>query len=308
MGYFQKLIIADKIGIVVNEIFKNPSGYGGIYIFMVIIFYGIQIYADFSGYMDIVCGISHILGIRLAENFRQPYFARSVDEFWRRWHMTLGRWFRDYLFYPISMGKFAQKLGKKARQKFGARHGKLIPSYFALIFVWTVTGLWHGANWTFFIWGMLNFITIMVSMHLEEGYAVVKGKLHIQNDNLVWKGFQIVRTFLLVCMFRFFSRAEDVQTALLMYKNMILEWEFAELLQPLNLFVGMTLQDILIFAVAVVAMFTVDIFNERGQWEVMKQKTPMLIRNVIYVALIYALILFAGGNNDLIGGFMYAQF
>lgn len=307
-GVFKKLIVADKIGLAVNEVFANADSYGGIYIFVVIIFYGIQIYADFSGYMDIVCGVSHILGVELAENFSQPYFAKSVDEFWRRWHITLGRWFRDYLFYPVSMGKFAQKLGKKSRAKFGARVGKLIPSYFALIFVWTATGMWHGANWTFFVWGMLNFVVIMAGMHLETFYAKAREKFHIDSENALWQTFQIVRTFLLVCMFRFFSRAENIWTALVMYKNMLLKWDFGDMLAPRSWFVGMSGHDIAICGLGVLMMFLVDILNEKGKWASVKAKTPFAVRNLIYVILIYSLILFAGGDNDLIGGFMYAQF
>lgn len=307
-GVFKKLIVADKIAIAVNAVFADPASYGGIYIFAVTIFYGIQIYADFSGYMDIACGISHILGINLAENFNQPYFAKSVDEFWRRWHITLGRWFRDYLFYPISMGKFAQKLGKKSRKKFGARAGKLIPGYFALIFVWSATGLWHGANWTYFVWGMLNLVVIIAGMHLENFYAGVREKLHIDNEKSWWKTFQMIRTFLIVCLFRFFSRAENIQTAVLMYKNMILKWDFTQMLQPRGWFVEMARKDILIFAMGVVMMFIVDALRENGKWEATKQKTPFVIRNAVYVILIYSMVLFVGGSNDLIGGFLYAQF
>ena len=307
-GCFKKLLVADKIGIAVNEIFANYTSYSGVYIFAVAIFYGIQIYADFSGYMDIVCGVSHIMGIELAENFRQPYFAKSIEDFWRRWHITLGRWFRDYLFYPISMGKFAQRLGRRSREKLGAYVGKLIPSYFALIFVWTSTGLWHGANWTYLIWGFLNLFVIILSMQLEPVYSKVKVKLHIAENSRGWNVVMIARTFVLVCLFRFFSRASSVDEAVYMYKNMLAENNLFLLFNPTSLFPGMVWKDIIIFLMGTVCIFVVDVLNEMGKWDKIKQEAPILIRNVGYVAIIFAIILFAGGSSDLVGGFLYAQF
>lgn len=307
-GVFKKLIVADKIGLVVNEIFSNNMNYSGIYIFIVAIFYGIQIYADFSGYMDIACGISHIMGIKLAENFKQPYFAKSIEEFWRRWHITLGRWFRDYLFYPISMGKFAQKLGRITRKKFGAYVGKLIPSYFALIFVWTSTGLWHGANWTYLIWGFLNLFVIILSMQLGSTYSKIKNKLHITPNSKMWNFISIVRTFIIVCLFRFFSRAENVAVAVSMYKSMFSNNNFALVFHPGNLFPGMSFKDIAVFGIGTVCIIVVDVLNEKEQWEKIKSSCPVLIRNMVYTAIIFTIILFAGGSTDLVGGFLYAQF
>ncbi len=126
-GLFKKLVIADKLSIAVNLVLGNYQDYSGLHIFLAMIGYCVELYADFSGYMDIVCGLSRVWGIELPENFRQPYFARSVDEFWRRWHITLGAWFKDYVFYPFSMGKAGHKLGRSARKKRGARMGTLIP-------------------------------------------------------------------------------------------------------------------------------------------------------------------------------------
>ncbi len=147
-GFFKKLLIADNIAIVVNEIFSNYGNYIGPQMLAVAFFYGIQIYADFSGYMDIVCGISHILGVDLTENFKQPYFSKSIDEFWRRWHITLGRWFRDYLFYPVAMSKKTQKIARKAREKLGQSVGRLIPRLLRTVFCLDC----HG----FMAWGCLD--------------------------------------------------------------------------------------------------------------------------------------------------------
>lgn len=307
-GMFKKMVVADKLGIAVTMIFAHYYTYSGVYLVFAIFGYCIQVYADFSGYMDMVGGLSHILGIDLAENFRQPYFAKSVDEFWRRWHITLGKWFKDYVFYPVSMGKVGQRLGKWARAKWGGRMGKLVPGYFALIFVWSATGLWHGANWTYLVWGYLNLFVIMVSMQLSEVYEKVKEKLHIKSESRWWQVVGIVRTFCLVCFFRFFSTAPDLRTALSMIKQCLFHAKWEVLKIPKRLFVGMEDAEVYVVVAGLIFMLVVDIFREMGKWERIKERCPMLVKNVVYTVLIFAIMLIAGGDNDLTGGFMYANF
>lgn len=307
-GLFQKLIIADKLGVMVNLIFGSYLDYTGSQIFFAMFAYCIQLYADFKGYMDIMCGISHVLGISLAENFRQPYFAKSIDEFWRRWHITLGRWFADYVFYPVSMGKVGQKLGKKARKQWGPKMGKLVPGYFALFFVWTATGLWHGANWTYLVWGYLNLIVILTTMQLTDTYDRWKRNLHINSDGFVWTAFSVLRTFFLVCFFRFFSIGDNLGVALSTIKHAVSDFQLKMILHPGNLFPGMTTINVYVVCFGIVCLFIVDLLQETQKWENIKAKCPMVIRNVWYVTTIIFLVLFAGGSNDLVGGFMYANF
>ena len=307
-GYFKKLIVADKLAVSVNEIFGHYENYWGIHILFVVILYGIQIYADFSGYMDIVCGISRIFGITLEENFRQPYFAVSVEEFWRRWHMSLGHWFRDYLFYPVSMGKSAQRLGKKVRGRFGPRAGKLAITLLSLFWVWSATGLWHGADWTFLIWGWLNMFVIITSQLLEPWYGKARNFCRISPESRLWHLFRMIRTFFLICFFRFFSRADSLGTALRMLRKIFQGINRKLLLDPVRLFPEMRPQDILIALLGVLMMAFVDILAEKGKWECVKEKTPFLVRNLVYVILIYILILFAGTGEDIAKNFMYANF
>jgi D-alanyl-lipoteichoic acid acyltransferase DltB (MBOAT superfamily) len=306
-GFFKKVVVADQLGIVTAAVFQHYTSYTGTHILMGIVFYGIQLYADFSGYMDIVCGISHILGIRLPENFAQPYFARTIDDFWRRWHITLGRWFRDYVFYPVSMGKFAQQIGRKARAKWGPKMGKLVPGYYALIFVWTATGLWHGASWTFLIWGWLNLFVITSTMQLDDWYTEVKAKLHINDQGKPWILFCIIRTFLLVCFFRFFSTADSVSKVWYMMKHAVLHLNLGVLFSS-RLFPGLKRANIAVILIGIVLILIVDILKENDRWESVKAKSPMLVRNFAYTFLIIMSILFAAGGNELTKGFMYANF
>ena len=250
-GFFKKVVIADQIGVSVTAIFQNYTNYTGTHIFVGVIFYGIQLYADFSGYMDIMCGISHILGISFPENFQQPYFARTIDDFWRRWHITLGRWFRDYVFFPVSMGKFAQqKIGRRVRAKWGPKMGKLVPGYYALVFVWTATGLWHGARWTYLFWGWLNLLLIMSTMQLHDWYTDIKAKLHINDKGKPWILFCIIRTFLLVCFFRIFSTANTLDKAFAMLKYAITHFKVS-LLFSSQLFVDMKRESIAVVLIGI---------------------------------------------------------
>ena len=307
-GLFKKLVIADKLSISVNIIFGQYQDYSGVHILMAMVLYCLQLYADFAGYMDIVCGLSHILGIKMPENFRQPYFAKSVEEFWRRWHITLGQWFKDYVFFPLSMGKVGQKLGRAARKKWGARAGKLVPGYFALFFVWTATGLWHGANWTFLIWGYLNLIVIVTSMQLGDFYERTKKKLHIHDTNKAWQLFRIVRTFGLVCFFRFFSSQESVAKAMATLGHVFTNLNLHKMWSLERLFPGLTYMQIILVMLSILAALVVEILQENEVWDKVRGKCPFFVRALVYAVLISMLLLLAGGSTDLTGGFMYAVF
>ena len=307
-GYFKKLIIADKLGITVNEVFANYQNYWGMNIIFVIVLYSIQLYADFSGYMDIVCGFSKILGIDLEENFRQPYFAKSVEEFWRRWHITLGHWFRDYLLYPISMSKRSQRISKKVRNRYGVRASRLTINMIALFWVWSATGLWHGAAWTFLIWGWLNMIVMFLSQVLEPTYEKIRNFFHISLESRLWSLFRVLRTFGLVCFFRFFSRADSLETAMGMIGRIFSAFNRKLLRHPLDLFPKMRSQDIAIALIGTLMLLIVDILSESGKWDTLKIKTPFPIRDLVYVFMIFAIILFAGTGGDIAANFIYANF
>ena len=228
-GMFKKCMIADKLSPVVDYIYQNYQNMNGIYIFLVIIFWVFELYADFSGYMDIMAGAANIMGIRMQENFRQPFFSKSVEEFWRRWHITLGAWFRDYLFYPVSIGKSVQTIGKKAKKILGNRMGRQLPSYIALFMVWSATGLLHGFRMHFWIWGLMQMIVIIFSIQMEPMYEKVRKGMRIKADNKFYFLFRIVRTFLLFGFIEVMSQAVDVGQACSMYAQLFTQWDFSVL-------------------------------------------------------------------------------
>ena len=305
-GYFQKLLIADKLSPTVTQVMQNPGEYGSAALFVAVIGYGIQLYCDFSGYMNIMTGFCEVLGITLEENFAQPYFSTSIQNYWTRWHITLGHWYSDYVFYPCSMGKTAQKIGRKARERFGARMGKLLPSYFSMIFVWTLTGLWHGASWTFVVWGWLNFAIIVFSMQADLFYTRIKELLHINDKCAAWRIVMIVRTFVLVSLLRIFYCSNTVAGAL-RYISLMLRPGWGQLAHPVNLLLTawadqkITLAYIL-FGTAVV--FCVDLVHEKN----IRIRVPAFLRGLGYGFLFCLILIGAGQGNGGAGGFMYAQF
>ena len=188
-GIFKKVVIADNLAQYVNPVFEQPAHYQGIAVIIAIVFFAFQIYCDFSGYSDIALGAAQVMGFRLMENFRLPYFSASISEFWSRWHISLSTWFRDYLYIPLG----------------GNRVGK--PRwYFNLMLVFLVSGLWHGANYTYLIWGGLH------GFYLVFGLLFLKNKLPIKILNN--KYLHIAVTFFLVCVAWVFFRAKSVADAL----------------------------------------------------------------------------------------------
>ena len=197
-GYFKKLVVADTIAPFVAALFQNYTSYAGLTAFIGIALYSIQLYADFSGYMDIVCGLSKTLGITLRENFDRPFFAGSVAEYWRRWHMSLGDWFKTCLYYPIAVSGWARKLGKTLSKR-SPQLGKTLPATLALIVVWLATGLWHGASWAYVVWGGINGLFLILSLWMEPLFQRVTGALRLTEDNRAWQVFRVLRTnFILV--------------------------------------------------------------------------------------------------------------
>ncbi len=210
-GYRKKLVIADTLLGFIRFGFGNPEVLSGLEARLVVVFYFIQDYCDFSGYRDIAIGLSNTRGIKLPENFNHPYFAIGIDDYWRRWHSTLGSWFKDYLFYPLSLSRFSLKLGKAGKKLF-KNFGKKVPAVFGLTVVWFRTGLWHGASWNYVLWGLYYGFIIILSVCFQPliGKFYEKSKL---KDNPFWIAFQHIRTLFLLAIGKILFRAPSLKDA-----------------------------------------------------------------------------------------------
>lgn len=210
-GLVKKLIIADFLANIVNSGFSKVLGLNNIQALITILSYLVQDYMDFSGCIDIAMGVAECFGIDLPQNFERPYFSFTIAEYWRRWHITLGTWFKDYIFYPISISKFSIKLGKGAKKLFkDSWFAKQIPAIFGLLVVWLTTGLWHGASWNYVLWGLYYGILIIASIVFKPLFTKIIEKLKINVNKWHYKTFQWIRTIILLCLGRIIFRCESV--------------------------------------------------------------------------------------------------
>ena len=216
-GFFKKLVIADRVAILCSQVFDHHADYTGGAVFVALVFYTIQIYADFSGGIDIARGVAQCMGIDMIDNFRRPYFANSLSDFWNRWHISLSFWCRDYIFYPVALSKFFGKMGKNLRKVLGDRVGKLFPAIVAQYCTFLTIGLWHGAEFKYIAYGLYNGTVIVLALLLDPYFKAAIEKLHINVKAWWWRGFQIIRTFFIVVFGRIFPKAASFGVAISMF-------------------------------------------------------------------------------------------
>lgn len=306
-GFFKKMVLADRVNAAVLLIFHNYWNYGGWYNVLGVLLYSIQLYADFSGGIDIVIGIAQMFGITMDENFRQPYFSRSISEFWRRWHITLGTWMKDYIFYPFSLSKSMAKFGKWSKKKFGNNVGKLLPVGLADILVFFVVGVWHGAAWKYIMYGIYNGVIVAGSGMLAPVYAKIQEKLHINPKKWWYQGFCIIRTFILVNIGFYFDMANDLRAANAMLVQTVTKAHISQLSMAAVKAVGLTSQDLLIVIAGCIIIFVVSLLKEKG---INIRETiasyNIVIRWIIYIGFIMFILIY--GSTSTTSDFIYANF
>ena len=195
LGFFKKLAVADVVGVFVDAIFSSPTNAYGFVGALGAIGYAVQLFADFSGFMDIAIGSAKLFGITLDENFNSPYLSTTVAGYWRRWHISLGAFFRDYIYYPILRGKVCTKLLKNKNKKLGSNLATAI----ALLTTWLLIGLWHGASWNYVLHGLYYGVIITLGILLEPTYKIIREKLKLNVESVCFKCFQVLRTLIIVC-------------------------------------------------------------------------------------------------------------
>lgn len=307
-GFFKKLVIADRILAAVNTITKDPENYQGIFVFIGMIFYAIQLYADFTGGIDITIGIAQVLGIKVQENFMRPFFSKSIKEYWRRWHISMGTWFRDYVFYPISTSRFMMNVSKTSRKKLGEQIGKRVPVYLSTITVWFATGIWHGSSWNFIVWGLLNGLIIIVSQECEPFYAWFHKKFNVAGT-FPFRLFQVARTFLLMCSLRILDCYRNVGVSFRMFASMFTNRNFSEALGGKMLGLGLEKSDYYVLLAGVIILIWVSLIQRKGSVRERLSLKPEFIRYAVYIILTVAIItLGAYGIGYDSTQFIYNQF
>ena len=321
-GFFKKLVIADRILVGVNEIVKNPETYGGAYVFVGMMFYALELYADFTGGIDITIGVAQTLGITVTENFNRPYFSKSIKEYWRRWHITMGTWFTDYIFYPISVCKPMLKFSKFSREHFGEAVGKRMPIYLSSFAVWFATGIWHGASWNFVVWGLGNWAVIMVSQELEPLYRKFHGTVNafvnrskagdrqfLLEGNGFYRFFQIVRTIFLMSCLRSFDCYLDVPLTFRMFGSMFTGGNWRILWDGSLLALGLSGIDYAVLAGGLFLLVAVSLIQRGGSVREKIAAKPYPARFAVWFSLFVAVLLMgAYGIGYDASQFIYNQF
>ena len=263
-GYFMWFVIASYAAPLVNTVFDNYQNFGGATIIFGVFVYSIQIYADFAGGINIAMGIAEILGVKLPENFRQPFFANSLTDFWRRWHITLTRWLRDYLFYPIALSKPLARFGKFTRKIFGNRVGKMLPTSIATFCVYFTMGVWHGAGAQILMFGVLNGALITAGLFAEPFLERLRKITKLRGEE-PGKGriLAILRTLLLMMFLRYFARADSLEHAFGMLRQTFTNFRISELWNGTLLTLELGLTDFAILAFGVILLFARDLITEK---------------------------------------------
>lgn len=311
-GIFKKLVIAERVAVIVNEVFTNFRGadYQGIILFFAAFLYSIQIYADFSGGMDIVCGVSQIFGIQLTENFRRPFLAKNVAEFWQRWHITLGSWMRDYLFYPLALSKTFNKLGKTFRKAGFNYAAKVIPTCLASFIVFVLIGVWHGASWKYVVYGVYSAIFVSTATLFEPFYAKCRKFFHVHPERLSFRCFQILRTVFLVTLGRYLSRANSFMDAVLMVKGTFSVWNPWVLVDGTLYTLGLNRSNFTLMLLLIFVLLAVDYLQEKGYHlrESIAQQ-GIVFRWAIYIIVLFSILTFGmyGPGYDA-ANFIYQGF
>ncbi|MGO5076582.1 MBOAT family O-acyltransferase [Oscillospiraceae bacterium LCP25S3_E3] len=309
-GLMKKLVIADRLNPLIKEVFSNYSNYQGGIIAIAAVCYTIQLYMDFSGTMDAVMGIAQIFGVTMPENFQRPFFSKSISEFWQRWHITLGTWFKDYIFYPVTMSKPMKNLTSSARKRLGNHFGPLLAGSVALFCVWFCNGLWHGSAWNYIFFGMYHFALILAGNIISPAVTATNKKLHINAYCFAYRTMQMVRTTILVIIGELFFRAEGLKDGLAMFGKMVTDFSFSTLDSTLMDKLKIDVQDIIIVAVALVIIFVISVLNEKGiNIRLSLKKKNIVIRwGILYALIMFIVIFGAYGKGYVPVDPIYANF
>lgn len=292
-GFFLKLVIADRAAIFVDTIFDDTKKYAGLYIVMATFVFAFQIYCDFSGYSIIAIGSARILGIELVDNFNSPYFSKSIDEFWRRWHISLSTWFRDYVYIPLG----------------GSRKGNF-RKYINIMIVFLVSGLWHGAAWTYVMWGGVNGGFQVLSKMTEKFRIRIKKMLSIRENRFSHRLLRTVITFVLVDVSWFFFRIKRLRMSLSILKSIIMDFNPWIFFDGSLFWCGLDRKNFYLLFFSIAVLLTADYGKYRGlsiHKKILQQ--DFWFRWLVFAGGALFVLIFGvwGGNYDA-NSFIYFQF
>lgn len=316
-GLFKKLVIADRAYIAIKTVLSDYHAYGGTTLTFTILLYALQLYTDFSGGIDISRGICQILGIDLAHNFRRPYFATTISDYWTRWHITLGAWMKEYVFYPLALSKSFAKITKRIRAsrfgktKAGMHIARVLPTSFASMIVFFLVGIWHGANWKYVAFGLWNGGVIMLSALLEPSLKQLPEKLHLNVKHPSFTLFQMLRTFLIVFIGYVFDVASNLTDSMYTFRMMLVDQNLTRGIAEISA-LNLSSTDFAVLAVCTLALLCISAVQEKHSGtslRVLLDQKPFLLRYILILSGLMTILVFGiyGPGYDP-ADFVYMQF
>lgn len=315
-GMFKKVVIADRMVLFVNPVYSDPTSHNGPALVLATLAFAIQIYCDFSGYSDIALGSAQVMGVRLMKNFDHPYFARSISEFWGRWHISLSTWFRDYLYIPLGGNRVS-----KPRWMFN------------LFVTFLISGLWHGANWTYIVWGALHGTYFILSALTESLRARLASLLGLGGWPRLRAALSTLTTFALVTFAWIFFRAASLADALYITRHLVSGWPafltqswgllqagvqnsaeagvYSVIEATFTALAPLTKETRTVIALTLVALLIlliVEILQYRGDFLERLNQQPVLVRRVVYASLIAVILILGTSYASVQQAFIYFQF
>jgi alginate O-acetyltransferase complex protein AlgI len=282
-GFFKKLVVADRLALYVNDVYANPQAHNGLQLSIATVFFAYQIYCDFSGYSDIAIGSARVLGFRLMENFRSPYHSGSVAEFWQRWHISLSTWFRDYIYIPLGGNR--------------TTHRRWLAN---LLITFTISGLWHGANWTYVIWGFVNGVYLICGIELRQIRERLWAVLGLSHNHILRVGVSTVTLFLLTCAAWVVFRARSAGDAAYILSHFWRAWDSGSIATEQFL-----LRQMPVAVLSIVALEAVELLHHHVSLTGLLSQQPMVLRWSAYTAFIVGVVLFGVHQQSQ---FIYFQF
>lgn len=291
-GYFKKLVIADRVNLIIKTIFDNSGSYGGCVLLIGLVLAAVQLYCDFSGYMDIAGGICQIFSIELEKNFDNPSFSKSAAEFWRRWHITLGTWFKDYVYMPLVISPRLAKISGWIRTHLGMRTAKAFMTVVPLGVVWILTGLWHGTGMPYLVWGIYWGSIIILSTVFAPEIKKLNGFLRINTDSPSWGVFQMVRTFLLFCIGRLITIPGDLRVSWQILRRIFTSGKVWELMDGTLYNLGLDRANFNLMVLSIGFLWLISILQVKGNVREAVAKWNTVFRWAFYCIAFLAVMVF----------------
>ncbi|WP_439152753.1 MBOAT family O-acyltransferase [Winogradskyella sp.] len=289
-GLFKKMVIADRVAILVNQVYNNPSDYQGIDVIVATILFAFQIYCDFSGYSDIAIGAARTMGFDLMKNFDSPYFSKSITEFWRRWHISLSTWFRDYVYIPLG----------------GSRNGKY-RTYANLFIVFLVSGLWHGAAMTFVIWGAIHGIIIVFEKAISKPRKSLYSKLKLKKEGIIPNIIFVPIVFSIVCFAWIFFRANNFSDALTLISNINFS-NISNLTNGKIYDLGLVKPEFIVAVISILSLVIFEWSHKKNNMQHVVAKQILPIRWLFYLIIVFTILIFGIYGENQVSEFIYFQF